>query len=137
MPKKSKAKITQTPQEHTHQQTDDDGDGDDDDDGDGDGDDDAQTANNYWQHAGFKGGTYLGGTSPLNPPVSTPISTECTNPNRNYEGWKYDHGHLAMTYVALYTLATLGDDLTGIDRSAIVMAMGTLQREDGRPTVTL
>ena len=52
------------------------------------------------QLAGFLGGTFLG------PSFSTKSSSSTTNP--------YCHVHIAMTYTALCTLATLGDDLSTI-----------------------
>lgn len=59
--------------------------------------------------AGFKGGSFLG-----NPPPR-----------------QYNHGHIAMTYTALATLKTLGDDFDRVDTKGIVHAVGRLQLEDG------
>jgi len=59
---------------------------------------------------GFKGGTFLGHPSPT----------------------EYNHGHIAMTYTAIATLKTLGDDLSRVDRRGIVNALGSaLQLADG------
>ena len=106
---------------------------------------------NYWRHAGFKGGTFLGNKfRPITPKytnVKNKINDVNASNNKNsnnhdtddregndfsYEGWKYDHGHIAMTYSALCTLATLGDDLSRVNRPAIIKALGGLQLEDGR-----
>lgn len=43
-----------------------------------------------------------------------------------------NEGHLAMTFSALATLSSLGDDLTSVDVMTTVQAMRFLQREDGR-----
>jgi len=70
-----------------------------------------------WRQGGFKGGTYLG-----------PIPTSASS----LRGWcKYDGGHIAMTYVALCTLATLGDDLSRVDRGSIIRVMKEIQLDDG------
>lgn len=44
---------------------------------------------------------------------------------------RYRWGHLAITYTALATLITLGDDLSRIDRKAIVDGVASVQRKDG------
>lgn len=43
----------------------------------------------------------------------------------------YRWGHLAMTYTAIAILVTLGDDLSRLDRRAIVDGIATVQRDDG------
>ena len=63
--------------------------------------------------AGFKGGTFLG------------------NINKDVCLY-YNQGHLAMTYSALCTLITLGDDLERVDKKGIVKGLMCLQRDDGR-----
>lgn len=60
---------------------------------------------------GFKGSNYLGGGSTRRNP--------------------YDHSHIAMTYVAICTLKALGDDLSRIDKVAILSSLKGLQNEDG------
>lgn len=74
---------------------------------------------------GFKGGTFLGGSS-SGVGLTNIVQSDkiCTPPN-------YDHGHLAMTYTALCTLRTLGDDWSRIDRTGILGALHHLQLEDG------
>ncbi|KAL7472810.1 hypothetical protein ACHAXS_013176 [Conticribra weissflogii] len=67
---------------------------------------------------GFKGGTYLG-------PLSAIDAKDTTRRH------PYDHSHLAMTYVAICTLAALGDDLSRIDKTAILDTLRSLQKEDG------
>jgi geranylgeranyl transferase type-1 subunit beta len=58
---------------------------------------------------GFKGGKYLG-----------------DDPQE-----EYNQGHVAMTYTALCTLRTLGDDLQRVDKEGIVHSLRALQRSDG------
>lgn len=45
---------------------------------------------------------------------------------------KLDSGHIAMTYTAIASLLILGDDLSGVNKSAILTALRNLQQEDGR-----
>ena len=65
--------------------------------------------------AGFKGSTYLGPNNTTN------------NDRKN----NYDHSHIAMTYVALCTLQALGDDLSRIDKHAILSTLRGLQKSNG------
>ena len=44
----------------------------------------------------------------------------------------YDSGHIAMTYTALLSLIVLGDDLSKVNRDAIMKGLQRLQLEDGR-----
>ncbi|XP_046839184.1 geranylgeranyl transferase type-1 subunit beta-like isoform X2 [Xenia sp. Carnegie-2017] len=48
----------------------------------------------------------------------------------------YDGGHIAMTYVALACLLILGDDLSRVDKQAVIESLKYLQMDDGsfRPT---
>lgn len=48
---------------------------------------------------------------------------------------KFANGHLAMTYTGLASLLILGDDLSRVNRTAIVHAVRSLQQEDGRYTI--
>ena len=64
---------------------------------------------------GFIGGTFLG------PPTNGEPSAFPS----------FNHGHIAMTYTALATLSTLGDDLKRINRSGILATLRKLQRVDG------
>jgi len=66
---------------------------------------------------GFKGGTYLG-----------PISDDQSSSSQRHP---YDHSHIAMTYVALCTLQSLGDDLSRIDKHAILSTLQGLQKPNG------
>jgi len=75
----------------------------------------------YNAHVGFKGGTFLG----------PPMDSKGGEKKSDYVGWEYDHGHIAMTYTALATLATLGDDLSRIDEQSILEGIKGLQRDDG------
>jgi len=42
-----------------------------------------------------------------------------------------DHGHIAMTYTALASLVILGDDLSRLNRPALLAGVRALQLEDG------
>lgn len=44
---------------------------------------------------------------------------------------KYKWGHLAMTYTGISMLVTLGDDLSRLNRKAIVDGVAAVQRNDG------
>jgi hypothetical protein len=67
--------------------------------------------------AGFKGGTFLGGS----------LGDE--DPD-NLAPRDYNHGHIAMTYTALCTLAKLGDNYSRLDKENILKSLKTLQREE-------
>ncbi|XP_046354801.1 geranylgeranyl transferase type-1 subunit beta-like [Haliotis cracherodii] len=43
----------------------------------------------------------------------------------------YDSGHIAMTYTALASLVILGDDLSRLDKDAIISGLKALQQDDG------
>lgn len=61
------------------------------------------------------------GSSTLNVPNAT---SDCgTN--------DYKWGHLAMTYTGIGILVTLGDDLSRLDRRAIVAGVAAVQKPDG------
>lgn len=49
----------------------------------------------------------------------------------------YQWGHLAMTYTAIAILLALGDDLSRLDRAAIVRGVAATQREDGSFSATV
>ena len=78
---------------------------------------------------GFKGGSFLGnmnGNGNGNGNVNTDQEEmTCT---RVY----YNQGHLAMTYSALCTLITLGDNLERVNKKGILKGLHCLQRDDGR-----
>lgn len=47
----------------------------------------------------------------------------------------YDHilsSHVTMTFAALVTLLTLGDDLSRVNRTGVLQGVQSLQNEDGR-----
>jgi len=44
----------------------------------------------------------------------------------------YDSGHIAMTYTALLSLVILGDDLSRVNRAAVITGLRQLQLADGR-----
>merc|ERR1719320_1843011 len=43
----------------------------------------------------------------------------------------YDHGHIAMTYTALASLLVMGDDLSKLNRKAVIAGVRSLQLPDG------
>lgn len=65
---------------------------------------------------GFKGSNFLGGV------IRNGAST-----NMGY----YDQSHIAMTYTALCTLITLGDNLDRVDKNSILEGLRLLQQSDG------
>lgn len=67
------------------------------------------------------------GSSILNAKVS---GTEC-----GLESYKY--GHLAMTYTGIAVLLALGDDLSRLDRKAIIEGVASVQQKDGSFSPTL
>ena len=80
-------------------------------------DDDSQ----YEAHAGFKGGSFLGGAFGA-----------AEEDNETYSSWQeFNQGHIAMTYTALCTLRALGDDLSRVRKDAIVRGLKHLQLPDG------
>lgn len=76
---------------------------------------------------GFKGGTYLGPLPNAEDERRDAPSPKAAEPPRH----PYDHSHLAMTYVAICTLVTLGDDLSRLHKRAILQTIQSLQKEDG------
>ena len=87
-------------------------------------------ARGLWpDHVGFKGGTFLGGTgTQYRDAGERNVGDPKTVP---YEGFAYDHGHIAMTYTALCSLVALGDDLSRFHRRGVIAALRHLQRPDG------
>jgi len=69
------------------------------------------------ENAGFRGSPFIG--QPYNP--------ECT-PTKSFAN---DQPHVTMTFTALMTLLMVGDDLSRVNRSAIIQALPYLQRADG------
>lgn len=53
------------------------------------------------------------------------------------EASEYQCGHLAMTYMGLVTLLILGDDLSRVDRSAIIEGLRLCQNSDGSFTAMI
>lgn len=61
--------------------------------------------------------------------VNAPIqSTSCN---------AFDSAHITMTYTALACLLILGDDLSRVNREAIIASMKHLQQPNGRFVVTI
>jgi len=79
----------------------------------------------HWRHVGFKGGSFLGRHD-----NDTALLGTSQQP-RNCTPFQYNHGHVAMTYTALCTLRTLGDDWSRVDRLGIIRALRGLQLDDG------
>lgn len=50
---------------------------------------------------------------------------------------EYKFGHLAMTYTGIATLLTLGDDLSRLNKKAIIKGVAATQQEDGSFAATL
>ena len=48
----------------------------------------------------------------------------------------YDGGHIAMTYTALLSLIILGDDLSRVNKRAVLTGLRKLQLPDGRYVFT-
>ena len=67
----------------------------------------------------------LHSTSPLlhPPPLQSP------------KAYNYDRGHIAMTFSALNCLLVLGDDLSRVNKKAILTGLRHLQKDDGRSVV--
>ncbi|XP_033633939.1 geranylgeranyl transferase type-1 subunit beta-like [Asterias rubens] len=76
------------------------------------------------KHCGFRGSATLG--TPYNPSMSIPS-----------ESHRYDWGHIAMTYTGLSSLLILGDDLSRVNKPAVVAGLKALQLEDGSFAATL
>lgn len=68
-----------------------------------------------WKRCGFQGSSTL---------ISTRGDSDCST--------IYECGHLAMTYTGLASLVILGDNLSRVNRSAIIEGVKALQQEDGR-----
>ncbi|NXX96084.1 PGTB1 transferase, partial [Centropus bengalensis] len=66
---------------------------------------------------GFRGSSYLG--IPFNPSKGPGVSHP------------YDSGHIAMTYTGLSCLIILGDDLSRVNKDALLAGLRALQLEDG------
>lgn len=66
---------------------------------------------------GFNGSNYLGGI--------------IKNGSSSMNLVDYNQGHIAMTYTALSTLITLGDNLDRVDKKSILEGLRLLQQKDG------
>lgn len=93
------------------------------------------------QVAGFLGGTYLGPAFyNHHEPSSTTTNDSCTSKDitSTPSTRVFQHVHIAMTYTALCTLATLGDNLSRIElkRKEIVASLACMQQDDGSFTST-
>jgi len=67
---------------------------------------------------GFRGGTYVG------------VPFSCLQ-NVDHSEWPCDEGHIAMTYCALCCLLILGDDLSRVNKQAIIGGLRKLQMPNG------
>ena len=77
---------------------------------------------------GFQGGTFLGNSSTSNQAITDEDKDMDTDTSHAY----YNQGHIAMTYSAISTLITLGDDCSRLDQQGVIKGLATLQRKDGR-----
>lgn len=59
------------------------------------------------------------------------------NADENCGTHRYKWGHLAMTYTGIAILVTLGDDLSRLNRKAIVEGVAAVQRPDGSFSATI
>jgi geranylgeranyl transferase type-1 subunit beta len=73
---------------------------------------------------GFEGGKYVGPTTTISSNDNNVVVVVLEDNN-------YHQGHIAMTYTALCTLQTLGDDLSRMKRKAALESLKKLQRQDG------
>ena len=81
---------------------------------------------------GFKGGTYLGSIeSCTKDDITCPQQYSIVEEEEEVVQHPYDHSHLAMTYVAICTLLALGDNLSRVNKTAILQTLQSLQKEDG------
>jgi len=55
---------------------------------------------------------------------------------KSIQNHNYDCSHVTMTFSALNSLLTLGDDLSRIDKKALLESLGLLQLPDGSITAT-
>merc|ERR1719319_292550 len=69
------------------------------------------------------------GVDPSRPPVAAAPALRLLP--SSLPSHPHDHGHVAMTYTALATLVILGDDLSGINRRALLAGVRALQLADG------
>jgi len=63
-------------------------------------------------------------------------STLVTDKNKNKQNHDYDCSHVTMTFSALNTLLTLGDDLSKLNKQSILASLKALQLPDGSFTAT-
>lgn len=116
---------------------------DDNDDGQNDEPNKNRTSDESQAGGGFKGGGFLGGPGAQYEKVTVDAEPSDGNGNGNgcnskskyrslpYDGFEYDHSHVAMAYTALCTLAALGDDLSRFDRDGAIQSLKKLQLDDG------
>eukprot|EP01038_Epipyxis_sp_PR26KG_P010652 gene10652-14306_t len=84
---------------------------------------------------GFIGSPYIG----INSCFGHFLDENTVNNSNNYAQpcLQYQLGHLAMTYTALVSLITLGDDLSRVNKSQIMKGMPSLQDSNGSFRATL
>lgn len=64
-------------------------------------------------------------------------ATGCKRDNLDDSASKFNCGHIAMTYTALATLIILDDDLSRVDRYAVMQGLKALQQESGSFTASI
>mmetsp|Transcript_37008 Transcript_37008/g.64822 ORF Transcript_37008/g.64822 Transcript_37008/m.64822 type:complete len:510 (-) Transcript_37008:70-1599(-) len=94
-------------------------------------DDESELSAAGYVGGGFKGGTYLGPLPNASSSGENNDEDHHHHQSKSKEQHPYDHSHLAMTYVAICTLLTLGDDLSRLHKLAILQTLKSLQKEDG------
>ena len=89
------------------------------------------------KYGGFQGGTFVG--KPFDPcPVRDKSGVAWGVLDRgcclqtSYSPHLYGPSHIANTYTALAMLLALGDDLSRVNKGAVLKGLRALQQEDGR-----
>lgn len=79
-------------------------------------------------YCGFRGGGFNGAPYKVHHCTLDVISLR-------YQGdavLPYNYSHITMTYTALAILITLGDDLSRVDKAAVISSLRHLQLDNGR-----
>jgi len=75
-----------------------------------------------FEKCGFRGSSYVG--VPFDPHYESSKQSCIAE-------FQFDESHIAMTYTAITSLVILGDDLSRLNKEAIIRAVKCLQRSDG------
>lgn len=82
-------------------------------------------------YCGFRGSGFNGASYEVKVVVYT-VHDICILLTQENVNTAYNYSHIAMTYTALATLITLGDDLSKVNKPAIVKSLKELQLDKGR-----